>query len=178
MACADVALLRGVGYTAAVNCAVFYVPWADEVFAADGGWWRYYGSKINWFKGIRVSKTHKSSGVEKWTGKGWPRTGGNTGHMSIQRLTDLGYKNIALLGFDQQVIDKNKPHCHGKHPTKTDKGKNTNMSDCTSVKAWPRFMKETAVDLKKRGVRVINLSRETALTCFERMTVEEFLEIV
>lgn len=175
MTCADVAALRGVGYTIAVNCAVMYVPWADALFAADGRWYQNYGPQFTWYKGIRISKTHRSPGVQRWTGKGWARTGGNSGHMAIQWAVDQGYRNIALLGFDQQVLDKNKAHCHGNHPETKD-GKRTNMSNCTGVKTWPRLMNETAKDLIRRNVEVVNLSRETALECFERMTVEEFME--
>jgi len=37
-------------------------------------------------------------------------------------------------------------------------------------------MARTALDLKERKVNVVNLSRQTALNCFPRMTVENFLE--
>ena len=174
----DAQALRGAGKIIAINCAVFYVPWADVLFAGDGVWWRHYGPKITWFKGKRVSKTALMPGIERWHGKGWARTGGNSGHMGIQHTVDEGHKNIVLLGFDQQIPkegeNKNKIHCHGDHPI-VDSKKRTNLGNGDGIKAWPRAMAATANDLKRRGVRVVNLSRETALVCFERMTVEEFL---
>jgi hypothetical protein len=36
-------------------------------------------------------------------------------------------------------------------------------------------MERTAKDIERMGVEVVNLSRETALTCFPRMTVEQWL---
>lgn len=178
----DCDALRGIGHTTAVNCAVFAAPWAHCLFAADGVWWRHYGWMVNWYKGHRVAKTFRAPTVEKWTGKGWARTGGNSGHMAMLYRVDAGARNLALLGFDQQVPvegkNAGKVHYHGDHPKKARDGSRTNMGNGTGIKAWPRLMDATANDLKRRGVRVVNLSRETALTCFPRMTVKEFLEMV
>lgn len=41
---------------------------------------------------------------------------------------------------------------------------------------WRAKFPALAADLKREGVRVINASRETALECFERMSLEEALE--
>jgi hypothetical protein len=169
--------LRGVGPTIAVNCAVFYAPWADVCFATDAVWWRYYGPKIDWFKGKRVSRTFTAHNVEVWRGKDWKRTGGNSGHMAIQYAVDHGARNVAILGFDQQKTN-GKAHCHVDHPKHAMDGQRTNMANAGGIHAWPRLMARTAFDLEERGVRVINLSRVTALTCFPRMTVEQFLEDV
>ncbi len=173
----DVVALRYTGVTVAVNCAVFYAPWAEFLFATDAVWWRYYTSKIGWYKGHRVSRSYKSANVERWRGKNWPRTGGNSGHMAIQYAVDRGAKNVALLGFDQTKTG-GKAHCHIDHPRKTQQGARTNMANVGGIAAWPRLMAKTALDLKKRGIRVVNLSRQTALTCFPRLTLEKFLEEV
>lgn len=169
--------LRGFGPTIAVNNAVFFAPWADVLFACDSVWWRYYGTKVNWFKGHKVSRTYKNPNVEMWRGKNWARTGGNSGHMAIQYAVDHGATNIALLGFDQQKTD-GKAHFHADHPRKAKDGSRTNMANAGGVAAWPRLMAKTAQDLKARGVEVVNLSRRTALTCFPRMSVEAFLGTV
>lgn len=177
----DCDLLRGIGYTIAINNAVVLAPWADELFAADGSWWRYYGPKVAWFKGRRVSKTFKDHRVERWRPSGWPRTGGNTGHMGIQRAVDLGATNIAIIGFDQSVPkdgpNAGKKHYHGDHPQQVGNAR-TRLGNAEGIAGWPREMALTARDLQRRGARVVNLSRETALDCFERMTPEEFVEMV
>ncbi len=172
---ADTNALRGLGTIVAINCAVFYAPWADHLFAADSVWWRYYTPMIDWYKGIRVSRTHRAPDVKMWRGKGWPRTGGNSGHMGIQYAVDLGYKNLGLLGFDQSKTG-GKAHCHADHPKAAKDGKRTNMANAGGIGAWPRLMNKTAIDLKERGINVVNLSRATALQCFPRQTVEKFLE--
>jgi len=173
---ADAEALRHVGTGVAVNCAVFFAPWASHLFGADAVWWRYYEPKITWYKGTRISKTYKAAGVTSWRGKGWPRTGGNSGHMAIQYAADLGAKNIALLGFDQQKTG-GKAHCHADHPKAAKDGKRTNMANAGGIGAWPRLMARTSLDLKNRGVRVVNLSGATALKCFERMTTAQFLKL-
>lgn len=171
----DVELLRNVGPAIAINCAVFFAPWAGTLFAADSVWWRYYTPKIEWYKGERVSRTHKAAGIKIWRGKSWSRTGGNSGHMGIQYAVDEGAKNIVLLGFDQQKT-AGKAHFHIDHPRAAKDGKRTNMANAGGIAAWPRLMARTAIDFKERGITVINLSRQTALNCFPRMSVSQFLE--
>lgn len=171
----DTEALRHAGVTVAVNCAVFFAPWAKILFAADAVWWRYYISKVVWFKGCRVSRSYRASNVQQWRGKNWPRTGGNSGHMAIQYAVDDGARNIVLLGFDQFKTE-GKAHFHADHPRVTQKGARTNMANAGGIAAWPRLMTKTSIDLKQRGIRVINLSRQTALRCFPRLTVKEFLE--
>ena len=95
--------------------------------------------------------------------------------MTIQYAVDIGFKNIALLGFDQQKTD-GKAHCHADHPRMAKDGKRTNMANAGGIMAWPRLMNKTAVEFKERGINVVNLSPATALKCFPRLTVERFLE--
>ena len=168
---ADCDALRGFGHTIAVNCAVFFAPWADEWYAADTQFWNYYGSKGAWFKGHRVSRTRHALVAEQWRGKGWPRTGGNSGHQALQRAVESGYDHVALIGYDHQHTG-GKVHFHGDHPRKN----RVRLGNAPSVHHWVKQMDRTAIDLERRGVEVVNLSRDTALTCFPRMTVEELLE--
>lgn len=174
---ADADLFRDKVTLLTVNCGIFFAPWAHYQFAADSVWWRHYGPKIGWFKGHRVSRTHRAPGMETWRGKDWKRTGGNSGHMAIQYAVDQGAKNILLLGFDQQKTG-GRAHCHVDHPKMDEGGKRTNMANAGGIRSWPRMMARTAMELDDLGVNVINLSRETALTCFSRMTPEKFLEDV
>jgi hypothetical protein len=114
--------------------------------------------------------------VIKWRGHDWQRTGGNSGHMAIQYAVDQGATRIALLGFDQKVVEKRK-HFHADHPRMTGTGKRTNMANAGGIAAWPRMMTKTSLELKERGIEVVNLSRVTALRCFPRMSVAKFLEV-
>lgn len=168
----DLDALRGKCRTVAVNCAVFFAPWADVLYASDRSWWKYYGPKVQWFKGIRISRNMKAPGVQPWKGKGWKRTGGNSGHLAIQYAVDQGGRNLAIIGFDHQKTN-GKAHCHEDHPQRPIAG--VQLGNVDGIHNWPKAMDATAQDLKHMGVKVVNLSRETALTCFPRMTVEEFL---
>lgn len=95
--------------------------------------------------------------------------------MTIQYAVDIGFKHIALLGFDQQKTG-GKAHCHADHPKEAQDGKRTNMANAGGIGAWPRLMTRTSLDLKEREINVVNLSRATALRCFPRLTIENFLE--
>lgn len=68
-------------------------------------------------------------------------------------------------------------HYHGDHPSHVN-GVKTRLGNAEGIANWPGHMNRTAIDLEKRGKRVVNISRYSALTCFERMSVEEFLEMV
>ncbi len=95
--------------------------------------------------------------------------------MAIQYAVDLGFKNLALLGFDQQKTE-GKAHCHADHPSMAQDGKRTNMANAGGIAAWPRLMNKTSAELKQRGINVVNLSRATALRCFPRLSIKQFLE--
>jgi len=170
----DCDALRGLGTAVAVNTSVFYAPWAEYLFAADAGWWNYYGPKIDdWYRGQRVSSTHKGPRIKKWNHKGWSRNGGNSGHQAIQYSVDeLGAVNIGIIGFDHKHTG-GKSHFHGDHP----RNEHIRLANAAGVHHWTNAMNRTAKDLKRRNVRMVNLSRETALTCFELMSLEDFLSI-
>lgn len=162
----DALQLKGHGITIAVNNAVFYAPWADYLYAGDEKWWQYHEESISWFKGQRVthqafSDNHVFKGCEQFK-----RFGGNSGHQAIQFAASIGARRIALLGFDQQFTNGQK-HCHGDHPDE--------LGNATTIENYPRFMEQTARDLEALDIEVINLTRETALTCFERVSVEDFV---
>ena len=171
----DVELLRGCYKTVAVNCAIFFTPWADVLFAWDKNWWEYYGPKVAWFKGLRVSGTsYRGYDVRPWRRKGWARTGGNSGHVAIQYAVDHGGQVIYLLGFDHQKTN-GQAHCHPDHPLRNETG--LNMGNADGVEHWPRAMELTAIELQRRKVQVINLSRTTAITNFPRLAIEQLVEI-
>ena len=167
---ADCDAVRGLGHTIAVNCAAFFAPWADELYAADQQFWNYYGPKLKWFKGNKVSRARHRLTDENWRGKGWPRTGGNSGHQALQLMIERGHKRVALLGYDHQHTG-GKAHFHGDHP----RNRHVRLGNAPSCHHWVKQMERTAKELPSRGVEVVNLSRETAITCFPRMTVEQFL---
>lgn len=167
---ADCDAMRGKYTTVAINCAVFFAPWSDYWYGADDRFWGYYGPKGDWFKGQRYSITARREGIIRWRPTGWSSHGGNSGHQSVQLAVEHGAKRVLLLGYDHQHTN-GKSHFHGDHPN-TNRVKLGNAKNCPQ---WVNKMERTSLDLKKRGVEVINLSRETALECFPRSTVDEWL---
>jgi hypothetical protein len=93
--------------------------------------------------------------------------GTNSGHQAINLAYQFGARIVILIGYDMQHTDE-KRHFFGDHP----KG----WGNANHVVRWRESMKTLAEDAKKAGLRVINSSRETALDCFERMTLEEALQ--
>lgn len=162
--------MRGRYPTVAANCAVFFAPWADYWYAADSKFWNYYGVKGEWFKGARYTMAARYPGVIRWRPTGWSSHGGNSGHQSLQFAVEHGAERVLLLGFDHQHTG-GKSHFHGDHPH----NRRVRLGNAPACNSWVAKMKRSALELKKRGVEVINLSRETALECFPRSTVDEWL---
>jgi len=165
----DCDALRGkVDQCIAVNCAIFVCPWADILYAADGKWWRHYGKDVAWFKGERASMTYRKPGVTHYRPKLFPRTGGNSGHQALTMAVERGAKHVALLGFDHKEGPGGKKHYHGDHPD--------GLGNANSLPNWAGRMNHTAIEIAAMGVEVVNLTRDTALRCYPRMTVEDFVK--
>lgn len=92
--------------------------------------------------------------------------GGNSGYQAIHLAATFGAKRIILLGYDMQRTD-GKLHWHGKHWGRLPNG--------NGFPSWIKQMSPLAKDLRKLGVEVINCSRQTALRCFPRASLEETL---
>jgi len=172
---ADCDAMRGIGHTTVINRAVFFAPWADCLYAGDQSFWKVYGPDIAWFRGERVTHQEYKS-TRQFTGDyRFRRFGGNSGHQAIQYAVSRGSRRIALLGFDHQHTG-GKKHCHEDYPRHVRVGNETvSFGNAECVDYWVKIMNSTAQDLQRMGAEVVNLSRDTALECFPRMTVEEFV---
>jgi uncharacterized Rossmann fold enzyme len=93
-------------------------------------------------------------------------SGGNGGYQAIGLAYMWGAARIILLGYDFQKTGGHL-HWHGPH----EKGL-PNLGDLPS---WARRMVQMGADLRAQGVTVVNASRQTALTCFEKMPLNEAL---
>lgn len=102
-------------------------------------------------------------------GKGHIQHGGHGGHQALNLAHWLSMdrdgvkpKAIYLLGYDMGATGIT--HWFGLHP-----------KDKLPTGHYPNFVpqyKRISEDLQREGVPVINLTRETALTQFERSTVD------
>lgn len=156
--------------TIVTNTSFRIAPWADLLFGFDLKWWREHMAEVDRvFKGRRLtmSKLGVKFEVETCYAQGWFRGFGNSGACSISIAVAAGATRILLLGYDCGFAPDGRKHWHGDHP----KG----MSNCASLQNWPKQFAMVADHARKHRAQVINCSRSTALTCFERQPLEQAL---
>lgn len=141
----------------AVNTTFRRAPWADILYASDEAWWDVYGQEAR-----SVFKGEFCRGVKS------PLTRiGNSGHGAIERARELGCKRILLLGYDFQGS-----HWHGDHGNKPN-GQPLGNPGEGEFEQWMRKMAMFA--RRASELNVINCSRQTAIECFPRMSIEDAL---
>lgn len=174
--------------TIAINDAYKLAPHANILYACDVRWWEWHGG-VHGFKGLKVTheyeKRHSDAGtirppypgipVVLSTGEkgyeprqGYIKHGGNSGYQALHIAMDARPKNIILLGYDMHNKSGDQ-HWFGKHPSPYDSPLDTRF------KRWLECFDTLVEPAKKMGIRIINCSPGSALTCFENMEVEECL---
>lgn len=189
----DVAYVRAM--KAKGKCRVFVcnnnylkVPEADVLFFCDKTFWIWHYLKPEYqaFAGLRVtlSKEIGEEGLKvmnlgKTEGLSFHpdtlRTGGNSGYMQINLAFLFGCKRVLLLGYDMKpkiIVRDNgettiKTHWFGSHPAATDPGFYPHVA--------PHF-ESMIPDLQAKGLEVINCTRDTAIHCFPKSTIQESLK--
>lgn len=158
------------------------MPDADHLYACDQRWWVYHLEKVNKvFAGKKYTQWRQPDekawaeqhGIIPIHGESSPglgrdklHYGNNSGYQAINLAYLMGATRIVLLGYDMQYTG-GKKHWFGDHPTGF-----TNGNFIEYVKHFTPL----ARDLKAEGVEVINCSRETALTQFERADLDDALK--
>lgn len=180
----DVELLRGRARVIAIKKCVEYAPWADIVYGCDGPWWRGVQGLMK-FQGLKLAFEPTVCGSEYGIKKveidkfrdrflfdkvGKVGSGGNSGFQALNLVAQFGAKRIILLGFDMQGDDG--AHWYGRN----------NWAMCNNpmqinYQRWQRSFESAAFELSKRGIEVINASRNTALKCFRVQPIETALQI-
>lgn len=157
--------------TIVTNTAFRWCPWADALFAFDLKWWRLYHEEVTaQFGGRRLSASAVAAnyGAELVCGPAHYRLYRNSGACAVAWAMDQGASSVVLLGYDAMLGDDGKTHCHGDHPKE--------LENASSIADWDRQFARLARDATTRGVSVVNASRRTALTCFEREPLESALD--
>lgn len=166
----------------AISDAHRLAPWADAVHSSDEKWWScYFGlpaftglkftleAKAERWPGVQALRRAGQNGLELNPAEGI-KTGGNSGMQAINIAVQLGAVRVILLGYDMAPGPKGRTHFFGKHPASLER-----LSPYASFIASFQTMVEP---LRKAGVNVVNCSRASALTCFERMPLDEALAMV
>jgi hypothetical protein len=156
----------------AVNSTIFSAPFADICYAWDKKWWTKYLADVKRLGCRRITAGKGRPGCEEF-----PRVpqrefsedaigGNNSGHQAVNLAYMLGAKEIIMLGFDCQHTD-GEAHHHGDHPKP--------LGNATNCQNWLPGFRVLSERLRERGVKVVNCSPRTALDCFERHRLEDYL---
>ena len=170
----DCDFVRGKARVIVVNTSYQLAPWADVLYACDARWWKWNrGAKdfhgmtfamerraAQYRKDIRLVKVGKPEGLSD--DPLYLNTGKNSGYQALNLAYLAGASRILLLGYDLQRGPKGEMHWHKEHPMRT-------------PHLYPEFRRrfETLVEpLQQRGVEVVNVTRNSALECFPKMSLE------
>lgn len=151
----------------AVNSSWQALPGCDVIFAGDWSWWQRHHDHIDipaerW----TVSRTAVSRlGISHFTSR-LMRPTWNSGQVAIEFAVSRGARQVLLLGYDCSVAQGS--HWHGDHVGLK------NPDNRVTARWRTEFQRLRQV---YPDVTIMNCSRETALTCFPRLSPEEALTI-
>lgn len=165
----------------AINGTFRRAPFADVLYGCDCQWWNANPDHAS-FRGLRVGLYHARghawpSGVfkceyrdRKSTGLDleppYLSTGQNSGYQAINLAVHFGARRILGLGFDFKRSGDGRRHWHGDHPLPLMNPQDSVFPD------WLKAMETLPAALAEIGAEFINCSRDTALNCFPRSTID------
>lgn len=177
----DVDACRGRAPVIAIKDVIRLAPWADVLYGAGDDalgdtWWKRHGPSLT-FPGLRYcmdprarawASVLKMDGERGLTDKRDSlTTGGHSGYQAINLAVHLGATRIVLLGYDLQSRG-GVQHFFGEHQHGAPGRK-------LPFDLFQFHFPSMVPALAARGVTVVNASRETALTIFPRVSLEEAL---
>lgn len=95
--------------------------------------------------------------------------GGNSGFQALNLAVQFGARKIILAGFD--MTDDSGVHWYGRNTWS-----GANNPDYTNFRKWISAFESAAPQLAALGVRVVNTSPHSALTCFPKMSLQEAVD--
>lgn len=180
----DVESCRGQARVIAINDAHRYAPWADVLYAADANWWiAHHG--VPSFAGEKYMTMSPTPDGERIVIPGVRRLrpgpyrglslkadrlclglagGCNSGYQAINLAVLMGAAKILLLGYDMQQDANRRSHFFGKHPAP--------LCNASPYELMAKAFLDLVDPLAALGITILNCTRETALTAFERQPLE------
>lgn len=161
----DVELVRQSGHPAiVVNRTFRMAPWAPMMYAMDQYFWQAHFKEVERdFKGERWGYV-RYPGVIATKGALYPTGWGNSGSYAISLAVVCKPVKIVLIGYDCQFGPNGERHWHEDYPQ--------GMGNATTIKRWPYHFDLISKYVASHGIKAVNCSRATALTCFERGDLE------
>lgn len=159
----DCNLIRESGLpTIVTNTTYQKYPSADVIFGADIVWWTTNLDRVlTTCPGLRVCDHERRNTIDAHSHPRY-RSFTNSGACAAALAVACGASEVILLGYDCQKTG-GRWHHHPDHPV----GRN-----CVTMKHWPKQFAELA---KWADVPILNASRETALACFQRVSLEDVI---
>ena len=154
---------RGDGRKAiAINNTFELAPWADIIYACDARWWDKRIEEVRQVcTGELWAYEENKHGIKRAELK---KTGGNSGYQAARlAITEFGASRLILLGYDMQGSHWHEDHGEGFH--------NPNENH---FKQWIGWMCLLAREFPE--VEIINASRQTAIECLPRLSLEAALQ--
>lgn len=173
---ADVNACRDRAHVVAIKDAIRLAPWAEMLYAADRHWWlahpatrdcpaRKYGLEgVPGRTDIEILRMTGEFGLD--LDPTALCSGRNSGHQAINLVVHTGVTSIVLLGYDMQADLNGRLHWFGMHPYG---GKKPDYPQ------FQRFLASLVEPLAALGVRIVNCSPGSALTCFPQSSLAEAL---
>lgn len=149
------------------NTTFRMAPWAELLFFHDRKWWEVHGEEVNaTFPGLRVTMASLTAPtILSLAGTGF-NAYRNSGAGAISFAVMAGAKRVITLGLDGKYAADGRRHWHAQHPR---------LGDAATLPRFVKYFPQLARDAAAKGVEIINASRDTALTCFPRATLEDVL---
>lgn len=157
-----------VGYpTIAVNNSWEVARHCDVIYAGDIAWWKHNIKRIDieaqrWTCSRQAAQEYKIN-LHVPGDDGW-----NSGLRAIQLAAKFGANKIVLLGYDCKSSG-GKKHWHADH------GGGMENPNVRKYQMWNVQFIRLSKWMQKHNIEVVNASRDTALTCFPRVRLEEAL---
>ena len=177
----------------AINVSYLIGDWMDMVFFGDLKFFQAHKTRLVDWPGLKVTCHTYGNNISwvKYVPKDDKKPMGihpdphmvcwnyNSGAAAISIAANMGAKRIILLGFDMTYNDTGQRHWHNIYKSeiieKRTRGKirfNQLFSFTRHLQGFPQIAK----DAKARGIEIINLSPESAIEQFPKMTLKEFLK--
>jgi hypothetical protein len=177
---ADVEAVRGRAVVIAINDAVRLAPWAEVFYSSARVYWTprdAHARLLDGFAGLKVrvcvDQDRPGYNAEGWTclrntgtegleaDPNGIRTYQNSGGAAINLAVHLGASRVVLLGYDMGPSG-GRHHFHETHAVR----------HSSPYALFRQRIATMVAPLAGRGVEVVNCSRVTALSCFQRADLE------
>lgn len=165
--------------TIAVNYAFTKLPDCEIIYWSDLRFWDWYKDDILRHPARKITCArieHPNVERFRFSSKNEPlsfkngvlRGGNSSGYAAINLAVQMGVKKIYLLGFDLQRNIDAVSNWHNAYPATTDDPAYKEM-----LRPFTK-LSQALHDLNVEVVNVVNPSVDSALTCFAKMSFDEF----